>query len=60
MNKRKLLIVIDMQNDFIDGALGTGEAVGIVEAVNSILLYRHRSQWEKQNEVVISEETILP
>ena len=33
MNKRKLLIVIDMQNDFIDGALGTGEAVGIVEAV---------------------------
>lgn len=30
---RKLLIVIDMQNDFIDGALGTPEAVDIVEAV---------------------------
>ena len=30
---RKLLIVIDMQNDFIDGALGTKEAVEIVEAV---------------------------
>ena len=30
---RKILIVIDMQNDFIDGALGTGEAVAIVEAV---------------------------
>ena len=30
---RKILIVIDMQNDFIDGALGTAEAVGIVEAV---------------------------
>ena len=30
---RKILIVIDMQNDFIDGALGTSEAVGIVEAV---------------------------
>ena len=30
---RKKLIVIDMQNDFIDGALGTAEAVGIVEAV---------------------------
>ena len=29
----KVLIVIDMQNDFIDGALGTGEAVGIVGAV---------------------------
>ena len=30
---RKILVVIDMQNDFIDGALGTPEAVGIVEAV---------------------------
>ena len=30
---RKILIVIDMQNDFIDAALGTQEAVGIVEAV---------------------------
>lgn len=30
---RKLLIVIDMQNDFIDAALGTPEAAAIVEAV---------------------------
>ena len=30
---RKILIVIDMQNDFIDGALGTPEAEAIVEAV---------------------------
>ena len=30
---RKILVVIDMQNDFIDGALGTPEAAGIVEAV---------------------------
>ena len=30
---RKILIVIDMQNDFIDGALGTPEAVAIVENV---------------------------
>ena len=30
---RKLLIVIDMQNDFIDGALGTPEAAAIVENV---------------------------
>ena len=30
---RKILIVIDMQNDFIDAALGTPEAVSIVEAV---------------------------
>ena len=27
---RKILVVIDMQNDFIDGALGTPEAAGIV------------------------------
>ncbi len=30
---RKLLLVIDMQNDFIDGALGTPEAVAIVDRV---------------------------
>ncbi len=30
---RKLLIVVDMQNDFIDGALGTQEAQAIVPAV---------------------------
>ena len=30
---RKILVVIDMQNDFIDAALGTKEALAIVEAV---------------------------
>jgi len=30
---RNLLIVVDMQNDFIDGALGSPEAVSIVPAV---------------------------
>ena len=29
----KLLIVVDMQNDFIDGALGSPEAVAIVPYV---------------------------
>ena len=29
----KLLIVVDMQNDFIDGALGTKEAIAIVPNV---------------------------
>ncbi len=29
----KILIVVDMQNDFIDGALGTKEAVAIVDKV---------------------------
>ena len=30
---QNILIVVDMQNDFIDGALGTKEAVAIVPAV---------------------------
>ena len=29
----KVLVVVDMQNDFIDGSLGTKEAAGIVPAV---------------------------
>ena len=32
---KKVLVVVDMQNDFVDGALGTKEAVGIVENVTS-------------------------
>lgn len=30
---KKILVVVDMQNDFIDGALGTPEAEKIVERV---------------------------
>ena len=30
---KKTLIVVDMQKDFIDGALGTAEAVAIVDNV---------------------------
>lgn len=30
---KKILVVVDMQNDFIDGALGTLQAEGIVERV---------------------------
>ena len=30
---RRILVVVDMQNDFIDGSLGTGEAVAIVPEV---------------------------
>lgn len=33
----KLLLVIDMQNDFIDGALGTKEAVAIVPYVKEVI-----------------------
>ncbi len=32
---KKTLIVVDMQNDFIDGALGTAEAQAIVENVKA-------------------------
>ena len=35
---QELLIVVDMQNDFIDGALGTAEAVAIVEKVREKIL----------------------
>ncbi len=31
----KILVVVDMQNDFIDGALGTAEAVQIVDRVRT-------------------------
>lgn len=33
MEKEKILVVVDMQNDFIDGALGTKEAEAIVDNV---------------------------
>ena len=37
---RKILLVIDMQNDFIDGSLGTNEAVKIVKnVINKIKKY---------------------
>lgn len=37
---KKLLIVVDMQNDFIDGSLGTKEALAIVpNVVEKIKLY---------------------
>lgn len=43
---RKLLIVIDMQNDFIDGSLGTPEAAAIVENVkNKIRSYPADCVW---------------
>lgn len=35
---KKILVVIDMQNDFIDAALGTAEAAAIVPAVKDKIL----------------------
>lgn len=34
---KNVLVVIDMQNDFIDGALGTKEAQAIIENVYQVI-----------------------
>ena len=39
---RKILVVVDMQNDFIDGSLGTTEAQAIVDPVTEKM-----KSWEK-------------
>ena len=44
----KLLTVIDMQNDFIDGALGTKEAVAIVGSVKAKI-----EEYRKNGDTVI-------
>ncbi len=47
---RKLLVVVDIQRDFIDGALGTSEAVGIVPSVVEKI-----SNWD--GDVVFTRDT---
>lgn len=49
----KILVVVDMQNDFIDGALGTKEAEGIVVRVAE-KIYEYRD--EKQT-VIFTRDT---
>ncbi len=44
----KILVVVDMQNDFIDGALGTKEAERIVPGVKEKI-----NEYRKNNETVI-------
>lgn len=49
----KLLVVVDMQNDFVRGALGTPEAVGIVEAVQKKV-----QEWHKEGyKIVYTRDT---
>ena len=48
MIKKKILIVVDMQNDFIDGSLGTKEAESIVEKVQAKI-----EQYKKEGQTVI-------
>ena len=45
---RKTLIVIDMQKDFIDGSLGTKEAVSIVDKVKEKI-----KQYKENGEQII-------
>lgn len=44
----KVLVVVDMQNDFIDGALGTEEAVQIIPAVQKKI-----AEYRKNGDAVI-------
>lgn len=53
---KKTLIVVDMQKDFIDGALGTREAVAVVENVKrKIAEYR-----ENGDEIIFTRDTHQP
>lgn len=49
----KTLIVVDMQNDFIDGALGTKEAVAIVENVKKKI----QTAKEEGAEIIFTRDT---
>ena len=49
----KLLIVVDMQNDFIDGALGTREAVSIVSPVAEKI----RAYEKRGDKVIFTRDT---
>ena len=50
---KKTLVVVDMQKDFIDGALGTKEAVAIVNNVkNKIAMYK-----ENGDEIIFTRDT---
>lgn len=49
----KTLVVVDMQKDFIDGALGTKEAVAIVDNVKKkIEKYR-----KEGNQIIFTRDT---
>ena len=50
---KKTLIVVDMQKDFVDGSLGTKEAVGILENLkNKIEEYRRNG-----DEIIFTRDT---
>ncbi|MBQ8299827.1 MAG: cysteine hydrolase [Clostridia bacterium] len=53
MKNVKTLIVVDMQKDFIDGALGTKEAVAIVENVKRKI----REYYENGYQIIFTRDT---
>lgn len=53
---KKILIVVDMQNDFVSGSLGTAEAIQIVPAV----VDKVKRYLDAQNEVVFTRDTHSP
>lgn len=48
---RKILVVVDMQNDFIDGSLGTTEAQAIVDPVTEKM-----KSWKK-SDIYVTRDT---
>lgn len=50
---KKLLVVVDMQNDFVDGSLGTKEACGIVGNV----LDKVKAAREEGTEIIFTRDT---
>ena len=50
---RRLLVVVDMQKDFVDGVLGTKEAREIVEPLVELV----KAEQEKGTEVVFTMDT---
>jgi nicotinamidase-related amidase len=53
---KKLLVVVDMQVDFVDGALGTKEAVAIVPAVVS-KVEEYMADNENQCDIIFTKDT---
>lgn len=50
---KKLLVVVDMQNDFVDGSLGTAEAQEIVSNV----LEKVKDAKEEETDIVFTRDT---
>lgn len=50
---KRTLIVVDMQNDFIDGSLGTVEAQGIVDKVRAKIAEYH----SRGDEIIYTRDT---